>query len=62
MDHNNLNGAIFLFPTFTSNLIPVEKQISASFCVVLSCVSRGLALGCSTVQPVLPKRIHRFRI
>jgi hypothetical protein len=28
--------------------------LSASFCVVLSCVGRGLATGCSLVQGVLP--------
>jgi hypothetical protein len=39
--------------------ITLEACISAFFCVVLSCVGRGLASGWSTVQGVLPN-IHRF--
>jgi hypothetical protein len=34
--------------------------MSMLFCVVLSCVGRGLAVGCSPVQVVLPKYLKGF--
>jgi hypothetical protein len=36
--------------------------MSAFYCVVLSCVGRGLAVGRFAIHRILPKCLERFRV